>query len=91
MTSATLMISEIDAGKPQRQRRHQICAGAACWRSRSLSCQPPPSFLQRPGRGAPAPHPLPAGGTTAGLPNPSTPGEASRVANMLLWHFLCQK
>jgi hypothetical protein len=27
MTSATLMISEIDAGKPQRQRRHQICEG----------------------------------------------------------------
>ncbi len=30
----------------------------------------PPSLPQRPDRGAP-PHTLPAGGTTAGLPNPS--------------------
>ena len=48
-----------------------------------------PSPAPRQGRAHP--HPLPAGGTTAGLPNPSTPGEASRVANMLLWHLLCQK
>jgi hypothetical protein len=36
-------------------------------------------------------HPLPAGGTTAGLTNPSTPEQGSRVANVVLWHLLCQK
>ncbi len=51
---------------------------------------PPPSLPQRPGRGAP-PHTLPAGGTTAGLPDLAAPGEAGWVANVMLWHLLCQK
>ncbi|MFN9955362.1 MAG: hypothetical protein ACK55I_19875, partial [bacterium] len=35
--------------------------------------------------------PLPAGGTTAGLPDLAAPGEAGWVADVMLWHLLCQK
>jgi hypothetical protein len=39
----------------------------------------PPSLPQRPDRGAPNPLPLPAGGTTAGLPNlPPRNGQLAR-------------
>ena len=41
--------------------------------------------------GPQTPPPLPAGGTTAGLPDLAAPGEAGWVANVMLWHLLCQK
>jgi hypothetical protein len=52
--------------------------------------RPPASLPQRPGRGAANPHSVPAGGTTAGQPDPSTPKEAAWMADVVLWHLLCQ-
>jgi len=45
---------------------------------------------QRPGRGAANPNSVPAGGTTAGQPDPSTPKEAAWMVDVVLWHLLCQ-
>ena len=45
----------------------------------------------RPIRGRNLPLSLPAGGTTAGLPDLAVPGKAGWVADVMLWHLLCQK
>ena len=45
---------------------------------------------QRPGKGEANPRYVPAGGTTASLPDLAAPGKAGWVADVVLWHLLCQ-